>query len=1793
MNLELLKIILKRLLLLLQLLLLFSSIKAQITTDTASTPYWIDMMQDRSVNLHQTQRAFELYWQGKAIDKASGFKPFKRWEYMMQHEADANGNLPDYQTLYDAIYRYYDSLSGSILGLTFGSAPCLTEGNWKEIGPTKIPGNRTSQPNGMGRVNAIAFHPTNDNIIYLGAPAGGLWKSIDKGKNWTSNTDTMPTLGVSSIAINPKNPDVIYIGTGDRDASDAYSRGVMKSTDGGNAWKWANTTMGNSTIGCLIMDPDRPDTLLAATNNGIYRTTNGSNTWVRTNNTGNFKDIVFKPSSTDTVYATRNGLFYRSIDNGVNWTNITSGLPSGAARCVLAVSAANPAFIYITLTNSANFNSLCLSTDGGSTFKVMSTSPNIMDYSNLGTGTGGQAWYDLDMAADPKNAAIIYVGGVNIFKSTDSGTTWKINAHWVGTGAPNIHADQHALEFNTAGDILYAGNDGGIYYTANGGTNWIDISQGLGIAQIYRLGQSATNQNMVINGYQDNGTGLYDNGNWYTVMGGDGMDCVIDPSDPTWSYSDLYYGDVRRYKNGSFNSKIAADGTNGINEAGAWVTPFILQEGTPSTMFIGYKNIWRSTNANAGSVTWTKISNNLGGSNSQNIDHLENSMVDPSILYVSRYDNKFFRTNNANAATPTWTDLTANLPSAAKPDWIETHNKIANRVYIILNNKVYRSDNAGNSWTNISNGLPAIPLLSLVLDTSSKKQGMYLGTYMGVFYTDTTMSGWTWFNKGMPINTRVMDVEVFYHPNGRKQSHVVCATYGRGNWRSPLYDEDPLQPVALFKSDKPKVCANQPVTFYDTSLNAPTAWYWQISPNTFAFVAGSDSSTQNPTIQFLQKGTYTIKMYAENCVGVDSITKIAYIKVEEAITPAKCDGVTTITGTNYKIGIFSVSVDAFTKADQGTYEEGGYMDMACSEIMQLKTDTTYFIKITTGVNYKENVKVFIDFNNNGDLSDIGEMVFNGPKQLVNHNDSIKIPALAVTNTLIRMRVMSDYDSVMHACDTLNYGQTQDYGVVLIPRLPEPYFYADTNLLCGNNSVTFYDTSKGNVTAWDWNFGNGAVPAMATGKGPHLVKYSTPGPKTAVLTLNGGLIALKIDSIVSVNSAPNVSLTQTSGTVAFCEGASFALKTTDSSYLTSSFKWHKNNVSFAPAIDSLVSVTIATIADSGTYYVVKNYNGCSDTSNLLHLMVYPMPKILPKVDSDTNCFMGKSFNFTSNATLRWGTMTLNWDFSDATTSTLTNPLHLFPDIGPFNIKLTAISNWGCKVIDSLPIEVLPTPVSQFTLNGITQCLKDNNFSFTNTSYIGVGTLNYIWEFGDGKTSSSKDAAHQYTLPGTYNVKLIAISAAQCSDTAITLVEVTPQPVAQINLIDTVQCFKNNSFNPTSGSTIIGGSITGLAWNWGDGTLAVGAIPGAHVYATQANFKLQLVAISDFGCTDTTIKQIQVKQDAIADFTINDSSQCLNNNNFELVKNISADVTSSSFVFSETATENPIGSDKYHFSYLGNIQATLIANNSSGCADSATKILVTLADPLVNFDVDEVCLGDTTSFTNLSDPGKYTWLFGDGTQSKISNPTHVYLLANNYDVSLIVEAANGCIDTLIMPAIAIVNPIPKAKFNVDLTTLEALKTEVQLTNLSTNANSYYWDLGKFGTATTQNPNFEVYDTANLLIQLIASNDFGCIDSASMSIFIQPELKIFVPNSFTPNGDFLNDEFKPQGVRFATDYTMKIYNRWGEAMFETTNTNKGWDGNYKGKAVQPGVFVYIIQYIDSKGERQEAKGTIRLIK
>ena len=327
------------------------------TNDTASYPYWIEMMQNPSANYYQTVRAFNLWWGDREISRASGYKPFKRWEYYWSTRLNPDGTRQTGNKTYKEVSRFMMNRNTTDYS-----------GDWVNLGPIAKPANSgTGQPNGNGRINAIAFHPTSSNNIYIGAPAGGLWISNDAGNSWESHTDVLPTLGVSSIVVDHSNTNIIYIGTGDRDAGDAVGMGVFKSTDGGVTFTPASSNMEDATVGKIIMHPSNPLYLLAATSKGIFRTTDGAITWEKVEG-GNFKDIVFKTNNATIVYATRNGNFYRSEDTGVTWTRIDG--TGNHSRGVIGVTAASPNIVYFVTTDGAVYGGTYKSTGLAGTLKM-------------------------------------------------------------------------------------------------------------------------------------------------------------------------------------------------------------------------------------------------------------------------------------------------------------------------------------------------------------------------------------------------------------------------------------------------------------------------------------------------------------------------------------------------------------------------------------------------------------------------------------------------------------------------------------------------------------------------------------------------------------------------------------------------------------------------------------------------------------------------------------------------------------------------------------------------------------------------------------------------------------------------------------------------------------------------------------------------------------------------------------------------------------------------------------------------------------------------------------------------------------------------------------------------------------------------------------------------------------------------------------------------------------------------------------------------------------------------------
>jgi len=851
-------------------------------TDTASYPYWIEMMQDPSMNFFQVQRAFNLYWENRPITRSSGWKVFKRWEYMMQSRVSPDGTRP----APDEVLKAYDAFTDNTES---------TSGNWISYGPSLIPSPGPPGYLGLGRLNVIAFHPTDANILFVGSPSGGFWKTSDGGLNWITTTDTMPTLGVSAIAVDYSNPSKILIGSGDRDAGDAPGLGVFRSLDGGATWSASATGMGSKTVGRILQHPGTATTFLAATSGGVYRSTDGGSTWTLSVS-GNFKDICFKPNDPNIVYAamiTSAGPgFYRSTNNGASFISITSGLTAGQ-RGVIAVTAANPNYVYFLQSNtSSGFKGLYRSTDAGLTFTTRSTSPNILDWTCDGSGSGGQGWYDLALTADPANAEIIYVGGVDVWKSTNGGTSWAINSHWYGgCGVAEVHADCHFLTYSPVNGTLWACNDGGVYFTTNGGTTWTDRTQTMTIGQIYKIGQSQTVKEKVINGFQDNGTYTYNASGWEQSGGGDGMECAVDFTNAAYTYYTIYYGDIYRLLNNGNDFHIAGNGTFGITESGAWITPFILSKSDPKMMFVGYKNIWRCPDVKTtNNPVWTKISNNLAGSNSNNMAVLEQSPVNTDILYAARSGNKLFRTDNCMDASPTWVDLTASLPAASTPTDLAAHPTDQNTVFMTLGNNVYQSINKGQSWSNITGNLPNIHM-NTVACYANAPEALYVGTDAGVYYKDLNTVTWIQFSTGLPVSAEITELEIYYDNDSVSSDAIRASTYGRGLWGSDMFSTYSVD----FSADSTMICQNLNVDFTDLSSGAPTSWSWSFPGGT----PGS-SNLQNPeNIVYSIPGSYNVSLTTTWNTYTTSVTKTGYITVNPLPgTPGTPDGDTLLCENN-------------------------------------------------------------------------------------------------------------------------------------------------------------------------------------------------------------------------------------------------------------------------------------------------------------------------------------------------------------------------------------------------------------------------------------------------------------------------------------------------------------------------------------------------------------------------------------------------------------------------------------------------------------------------------------------------------------------------------------------------------------------------------------------------------------------------------------------------------------------------------------------------------------------------------
>mgnify|MGYP001015530240 CR=1 FL=1 len=756
--------------------------------DTFAQATLAGMEKKENLTFGDIKSAYTDYWNNLPENERKGWKQYKRWEYFWQRRLSSDGKFPGLKTM--------AAMFGTVIKNSQDS-PQSGSPKWKILGPVGTPPKSTAgRSQGIGRVNVIRMNPANNNILWAGTALGGLWKSTNGGVAWQEIQFTQfLSLGISDIAINTSNPNIIYVATGDDDGSYGsqgfYSIGIIKSTDGGATWSqtgFAKNLDESIIVSRLILHPTKPENIIAATNIGIYKSTDGGATWAsKQKDAAFYRDMEMNPSNPATIYAstfswTTPTAIYRSMDEGETWEKIHE-IPL-CSRIELSVTRDDPAYVFALAAHSQTkgFHSLLVSTNQGNTWTVKyqkGKGANLLGwYEGTGGDTSGQGFYDLALAVSDLNKNEIYVGGVNIWKSTDGGTTWKRLTHWQnGSKYPFIHADHHELIFAKNSNLLFTANDGGIDKTTDGGKTWTNLNGNLSIMQFYRMGASELDTSLVIAGSQDNGTSLLKGKNWTHIYAADGFESAFDPTNDSICYCSIYYGSIFKSTNGGANFKKIID-KNFTKEDAPWLSPYLISTANPSFIYVGMENIWLSRN---GGTSFNKISGFPGKSD---ITAIALSHTNPETIYASRSAKLYYSVN----AGSDWSDIT---PPADNISYIALDPKNDKRIWATMGNfnalnKVHYYD--GAKWINLTGNLPNVPVNCIAYQANSPDR-IYIGTDIGVYYSDYNSAIWEPYNDGLP-NVVVNELEINY-----KSGKIRAATYGRGIWEAPLITASIPEPL--------------------------------------------------------------------------------------------------------------------------------------------------------------------------------------------------------------------------------------------------------------------------------------------------------------------------------------------------------------------------------------------------------------------------------------------------------------------------------------------------------------------------------------------------------------------------------------------------------------------------------------------------------------------------------------------------------------------------------------------------------------------------------------------------------------------------------------------------------------------------------------------------------------------------------------------------------------------------------------------------------------------------------------
>lgn len=775
---------------------------------------------------------------------------------------------------------------------------CTSSATWNEIGPTSFPQNNSNPQKGIGRLDFVKLHPkyngtTNQTVFAGGKP--GLWISKNNGDKWTNlNSDHFEVSACSDVAIteNSSGTEIVLAATGVKKISNSEvsyrSIGLKRSTNGGSTWTTIHlesspwTIQDGNTITEVLVDPSANNRIYVtvsqfswARTNDYFNTTNIADnykgklfvsedyglTWNKIYEGFSIEDIEFKTNDPNYFYLSGHKLVkgrrlglnnYSFIDLTGNLTDSNNSLNNfnfnnldwwngHAIRMQVEVTNANDDVVYVygffSDVNNNRKKILWKSTNNGNSFTPTNTG-----------STPGHNWYrgSIEVSHQDENTLFFGANQQKGAKSTNGGITWNY------TPFSSVHDDTNDFDAsNLNPDYLFLANDAGIYRSFNHGTTWQIASEGLGVSEIYDIGMSLrTNTSIpdiIQGGLQDANCMVRNSqGNWLNSSGtsGDGMVCIVDPTNPNIIYSEAQNGIIRKSTNGGISfSPYYVGGFSG----GSWVTPMTLDPNNTNRLFVGKENVWVRNGASS-----TQLINSQKPGN-QKIIALKIAPSNSSVIYAA-YEQGISNSSMSNWwADPnnvmrrqlfksidggnTWVDISPILlmkGSSSIISSIEVHPSDANKIWITYKSygskrSVLFSEQGGDSddWKDYSQGLPNIPTNKIIITPThnnpiKKHDFLYLATDFGIFYRNTNMSQWECYSDGIP-NVPITDLEIDEY-----QNILRCSTFGRGVWQGGLHPDDRAFNSSLFTFNTS--CASDGTTTVEVTPNDQTTgvnhfWY--------------------------------------------------------------------------------------------------------------------------------------------------------------------------------------------------------------------------------------------------------------------------------------------------------------------------------------------------------------------------------------------------------------------------------------------------------------------------------------------------------------------------------------------------------------------------------------------------------------------------------------------------------------------------------------------------------------------------------------------------------------------------------------------------------------------------------------------------------------------------------------------------------------------------------------------------------------------------------------------------------